>query len=230
MSENDPRPADTADVRRIGVVDDQRDFTVSALRSYLSACPDIVIAAAAESVEALLSITDRVDLVVLDLLLGDGSTPFDNVSALHARGIESLLFTSGEEPELVRMGARAGAQGMVKKSDSPEVVVAAIRAAAHGESVVSTDLAMVIDADPDFAPTLSPRLQRVLALYASGESEKDIAEIMALSPHTVKAYLVRIRGAYAATGHDNMSRSQLTRAARLGGFVRRPWYRPRRQV
>ncbi|MFD3702149.1 LuxR C-terminal-related transcriptional regulator [Nocardia sp. NPDC058658] len=218
-----------APARRVGVVDDQRDFTVSALRSYLRPHPDIVIVAAAESVIDLLAVTDEVDLVVLDLLLGDGSTPFDNVNALQAKGIESLLFTSGEEPELVRMGARAGARGMVKKSDPPEVVVAAIRAAAHGESVISADLAMVIDADPDFAPTLSTRLQRTLALYASGESEKDIAEIMGLSPHTVKAYLAKIRAAYAAVGHENMSRSELTRAARLGGFVRRPWYRPRRR-
>ncbi|TCJ96325.1 LuxR C-terminal-related transcriptional regulator [Nocardia alba] len=227
MSQNHQVSVDARDARRVGVVDDQREFTVSALRSYLNAYPDIVIVAAAESVTELLSVTNDVDLVVLDLLLGDGSTPYDNVSALQEQGIESLLFTSGEEAELVRMGARAGARGMVKKSDPPEIVVAAIRAAAYGESVVSTDLAMVLDADPDFAPTLSPRLQRVLALYASGESEKDIAEIMELSPHTVKAYLVKVRSAYAAVGHENMSRSELTRAARLGGFARRPWYRPR---
>ncbi|MFC3965648.1 sigma factor-like helix-turn-helix DNA-binding protein [Nocardia jiangsuensis] len=216
-------------MRRIGVVDDQRDFTVSALRSYLSPHPELKITAAAETVPELLALEPELDLVVLDLLLGDGSTPFDNVAALDARGVPALLFTSGEEPELVRMAARAGARGMVKKSDPPTTVVAAIRAAANGESVVSPDLATVLDADPAFAPHLSPQLQRVLALYAAGESERDIAEIMELKPNTVKAYLGRIRAQYAELGHDNLSRSELKRAARLGAFVRRPWFQLRRE-
>ncbi|MFD4443724.1 sigma factor-like helix-turn-helix DNA-binding protein [Nocardia sp. NPDC058519] len=215
-------------MRRIGVVDDQRDFTVSALRSYLAPHPELDITVAARTVPELLTFDLALDLVVLDLLLGDGSTPFDNVTALDARGIPTLLFTSGEEPELVRMAARAGARGMAKKSDPPPAVVDAIRAAANGESVVSPDLATVLDADPAFAPNLSPQLQRVLALYAAGESERDIAELMELKPNTVKGYLGRIRAQYAELGHDDLSRSELKRAAQLGGFVRRPWFQPRR--
>ncbi|MEV0545083.1 hypothetical protein [Nocardia salmonicida] len=49
MSHNQQVSVDALDARRIGVVDDQRDFTVSALCSYLNAYPDIVIVAAAET-------------------------------------------------------------------------------------------------------------------------------------------------------------------------------------
>ncbi|GGK32702.1 sigma factor-like helix-turn-helix DNA-binding protein [Nocardia camponoti] len=215
---------------RLGVIDDQCGFTTSALRGYLAPHPEITIVATAETVPELLTCGATLDVVMLDLLLADGTSPIENATLLRERGWPVLVFTGGEDPELVRMAARAGVAGIVLKSASEDRIVAAIRAVARGEESTSLELAAVIDADPAFAPTLPPQQQRTLALYASGESERDIAAIMNISPHTVKEYLTRIRSAYAELGQSNLSRSELTRAARLGGFVRRPWSHPRRSV
>lgn len=49
-------------------------------------------------------------------------------------------------------------------------------------------------------PTLAPREQRVLALYASGHTVTEVAHIMNLSRHSIVAYIKTIRKKYADAG------------------------------
>ena len=134
---------------RIGVVEDHA-VAVAGLRQILSADPSLVIVAAAATVADLLADTTDLDLAILDLRLPDGSSPITNVEQLRNEGIETLVFTSGDEPFLVRAAARAGVLGVVRKSERDEVVVAAVRDAVQGRMVPTLDWAAAIDGDSDF--------------------------------------------------------------------------------
>ena len=65
------------------------------------------------------------DIVLLNLRLNDDSTPSDNVVAARAAGCQVLIYTSADDPYLVRTACQAGAVGVVRKSDSQDELVQA---------------------------------------------------------------------------------------------------------
>ncbi|WP_328439988.1 response regulator transcription factor [Nocardia puris] len=214
---------------RIGVVEDHR-VTIAGLRQILAGEADLEIVADAPSVAELLAVTDQLDLVILDLRLPDGSSPIANVERLRRAGIEALVFTSGDEPYLVRAAARAGVLGVVRKSERDDVVAAAVRSAARGEPTPTMDWAAAIDSDDKLADVgLSPRQREVLALYASGEPAARVARLAGLSEDTVNAYLSRIRQKYAEAGRPARSKTDLYKRALEDGWLpiprlsRRKW-------
>ena len=205
---------------RIGIVEDHA-VTIVGLRGILEPHPDMEIVAAAPTVAELLAITSDLDLAILDLRLPDGSSPAANVADLQAAGIANILvFTSGEEPYLVRTAAKAGVLGVVRKSEHDVVVVDAIRTALGGGMVGTMDWAIAIDSDPDFAAVhLSPRQREVLSLYASGESAARVASLSHLSTDTVNAYLARIRQKYAESGRPAPTKTDLYQRALEDGWL-----------
>ncbi|MGC4989846.1 response regulator [Nocardia salmonicida] len=213
------------DVRRIGVVEDHQ-VTITGLRQVLANEPSVEIVATAASVPELLGITTDLALAVLDLRLPDGSTPAANIEQLRAAGIETLVFTSADEPYLVRAAARAGVLGVVRKSERDEVVAAAVRDAAAGKQVPTTDWAIAIDGDDDFTGVnLSPRQREVLALYASGEPAARVARLTDLTEETVNAYLGRIRLKYAEAGRPARTKTELFKRALEDGWLPIPRHR-----
>ncbi|MFD4443738.1 DNA-binding response regulator [Nocardia sp. NPDC058519] len=211
--------AESADVRRIGVVEDHQ-VTITGLRQVLAGEPSVEIVATAPSVPELLAISTDLVLVVLDLRLPDGSTPAENIEQLRAAGIETLVFTSADEPYLVRAAARAGVLGVVRKSERDEVVAVAVRDAAAGKQVPTIDWAIAIDGDDDFTGVkLSPRQREVLALYASGEPAARVARLTDLTEETVNAYLGRIRLKYAEAGRPSRTKTELFKRALEDGWL-----------
>lgn len=206
--------------RRIGVVEDH-PVIVDGIRGNLAPFPDLEIVASAPTVQALISITDDLALVVLDLHgLPDGSRPADNIRALHAAGIGNVLvYTYGERRDLVQEAARAGALAVIGKTEPGEVLAAAINAAANGEAVGSMDWAAAIDADSQFRPRLSPRERQTLELYASGESGPDVAKLMNISLYTMRENVKRIKDKYASVGRPAHTKSDLRRLAREDGLL-----------
>ncbi|MGW0026568.1 LuxR C-terminal-related transcriptional regulator [Rhodococcus sp. NPDC003383] len=213
-------------VRAIGVVEDH-ESVVLGLGAMLAAEPDLELVCAAPTVQELLARNVRLDLAILDLRLEDGSSPKNNVEQLRAAGIETLIFTGAENPYLVRSAARAGVLGVVRKSAPAAVVVEAIRTAASGGQVVSTDWAAAIDGDPDLGDVgLSPRQLEVLELYASGEKLDRVARLTGLAPQTVNDYLQRIRQKYAEAGRPAPTKTDLYKRAVEDGLLPIP-ERPR---
>ncbi len=205
--------------KRIGVVEDH-GVVVAGLRGLIAAEPDLAITAAAPTVTELLDGTTELDLVILDLRLPDDSTPGANIAALRAVGIETLVFTSGDEPYLVREAARAEVLGVVRKSERDDTVLAAIRTAAAGRPVPTLDWAAAIDSDDELDEVgLSPQQRQVLALYASGESAARVGQLMTLTEHTVIAYLERIRKKYAEAGRPARSKTDLYKRAVEDGWL-----------
>jgi DNA-binding NarL/FixJ family response regulator len=185
---------------RIAHVEDHEVVSIG-FSEVIAAIDDIHLATVARSLTELDLQNHDLDLVVLDLRLDDGSTPADNIGALRAANIEVLVLTAGENARHVREAARAGARGIIRKSEPMHVLVDAIRRAAAGETVATTDWAAAIDADvalPDAG--LSPREREILALYASGEKAQTVAELTGLSRDTITDYIGRIRAKYARVG------------------------------
>ncbi|WP_193746829.1 LuxR C-terminal-related transcriptional regulator [Dietzia sp. UCD-THP] len=186
----------------------------------LSGHPGLAVAASAATVPELLAQDVELDLVLLDLRLSDGSSPTVNVEQLRAAGLEALVFTGAENPHLVRLAAKAGVLGVVRKSSPDDMVIEAIVTAAQGRQVVTTEWAAAIDGDPDLPGVgLSPRQQEVLALYASGEKADRVARLTGLSPHTVNEYVGKIRGKYSAAGRPADTKIELFKRAVEDGYL-----------
>ncbi|WP_067656135.1 response regulator transcription factor [Nocardia harenae] len=213
---------DGAPARRIGLVEDHESVAIG-LAAMLAPEPDLDLVLTAGTVTELLSATADLDLAVLDLRLADGSVPEDNVRALRGRGIEVLVFTGADNAFLVRSAARAGVLGVVRKSEDVPTVVAAVRRAASGEQVVTTDWAAAIDGDPQLSDVgLSPRQEEVLMLYASGEKASRVARLTGLSEQTVNDYLGRIRQKYADAGRPAPTKTDLYKRAVEDGWLPMP--------
>lgn len=209
-------------VRKIGVIEDHSSVVLG-LQAMLADHPGVEVAASAGTVTELLDQGVELDLILLDLRLSDGSSPTANVEQLRAAGLESLVFTGAENPYLVRLAAKAGVLGVIRKSEPTEVVVAAIVAAAEGRQVVTTEWAAAIDGDPALADVeLSPRQRDVLALYASGERADRVARMTGLSRNTVNDYLARIRVKYAQAGRPAGSKVELYQRAVEDGLLPMP--------
>jgi DNA-binding NarL/FixJ family response regulator len=208
--------------RRIGLVEDHESVAIG-LSAMLSGEADLEVVAYAQTVQLLLDQTDDLDLVILDLRLADGSTPEDNVRKLRDQQIEVLVFTGAESAFLVRSAARAGVLGVVRKSQDASAVIDAVRRAASGGQVVTTDWAAAIDGDPSLSDVgLSPRQEEVLTLYASGEKASRVARMTGLSEQTVNDYLGRIRQKYADAGRPAPTKTDLYKRAVEDGWLPGP--------
>ncbi|PBJ00207.1 DNA-binding response regulator [Rhodococcus sp. KBW08] len=205
--------------RRIGLVEDHESVAIG-LSVMLKDEPDLELVCIGTTVSELLAQNVTLDLAILDLRLADGSSPKSNVEQLRTAGLETLIFTGAENPFLVRSAARAGVLGVVRKSEPTAVVVDAIRAAASGGQVVTTEWAAAIDGDPGLDEVgLSPRQLEVLELYASGEKADRVARLTGLAPQTVNDYLQRIRQKYAAAGRPAPTKTELYKRAVEDGVL-----------
>ena len=210
-------------VLRVGMVDDHRS-PIWGIERLLESEPDLELLCAASTVDELLAHPqlqgEGLDIVILDLRLGDASTPRENVIRLTDAGIGTVVYTSGEHPALLRSAAKAGVLGVVLKSASEAEIIGAIRAAAQGNEVLTTEWAAAIDGDPELAAVdLSPQLQRVLALYASGETSATVGRELGVTADTVNEYLKRIRQKYADAGRPTRTKVDLFKRAVEDGWL-----------
>lgn len=186
----------------------------------LNAQPDMIVTATASSVSELFSHDESFDGVLLDLKLADGSTPSENIRGISAHDVPILVYTSGDRPSLIREAARAGAAGMIRKSEAPADIVAAVRAMLGGDVVASADWATALDFDPEFVRVhLSPREAEVLGHYASGETAERVASLLFISRETVLDHIRRIRAKYADAGRAAPTKIDLHQRAMEDGVI-----------
>lgn len=203
----------------VGIVDDH-PAVILGVATLIGAQPGLVVAATGATVAELLSRRSTFDVVLLDLSLGDQSTPTENLRALVPTGARVLVYTTGDRPQLVREASRAGAIGMIRKSAPAAVMVDAVRAAVRGEVVASAEWAAALDLDTAFVRTvLSDREAEVLALYASGETAERVGEQLYISRETVLDHVRRIRAKYAAMDRPARTKVDLYRRAVEDGIL-----------
>jgi len=160
-----------------------------------------VVAECADGESAIAAVRTLAPTVVLLDLFMPGTSGLDVLARIkHDRpATEVLMLTSSTADEHLLAAVRAGALAYLPKTAGVDQVVASVRAAAHGESVLDPQIAArlvreVRDTSPRRGPLdqLSPRETEVLRLLARGRSNREIARACAISEETVKAHVSSI--------------------------------------
>jgi DNA-binding NarL/FixJ family response regulator len=204
----------------VGIIDDHRAMLLGTT-AIVNGHPGLHVVAVGKTVAELVAFRQRMDVILLGLTLSDGSTPAQNIAALSWTGARVLAYAADEQIGLIREAARAGAVGMVKKSDEAPQLVATLRAAARGQLAASADWAARIGKGESAVArvNLSTREGEVLALYAAGETAERVAQALFVSRETVLDHIRRIRMKYAAVGRPALTKVDLFRRAVEDGFV-----------
>lgn len=204
---------------RVGLVDDHPALLLGTT-AVIDAQPDMRVVATAPRVAELLDSGTGIDVVLLDLHLGDGSSVRGNVTALREAGIPAIAYTGAEQPALLREAARAGVSGVVRKTEPPAALAEAVRTVVNGGVAASADWAAALDDDAPFVSAkLTAREREVLALYAAGETADRVAAALYVSRETVVDHIRRIRAKYAAAERPAPTKVDLYRRAVEDGLV-----------
>lgn len=205
---------------RLAIVDDHR-MLLGALTEWIrGAASDISMVAAVPTWPELLTHSEfPVDVVLLDLDLKDNIPVSLKLSILKTTGVKTVLMSTYSDPAVVREALASGALGYLVKTEDPTMIVEAIRAAYIGESFISHELDIALNATTTGSPKLSAQERRVMALYAAGEPVKSVAYELGISEETAKSYLKRIREKYRASGFDVGTKVALRKRAILDGII-----------
>lgn len=206
----------------VGAVDDHPAI-LSGLRAELHAIdPGQRFVRAASTVDGLLAGGIELDVVLLDLRLGDGSRPGDNTRRICRAGARVLVYTDGGSDAMMREAMAAGALGIVLKDRDVITVADAVRSVSRGDLAVSSELAAALQSSERLRPSLSERERQVLELYAGGLPAKSVARRLGVQIGTAKVYLKRIRAKYAALERGAGTRIELYQRAVEDGFILAP--------
>jgi DNA-binding NarL/FixJ family response regulator len=196
---NDPKP-----IRVLFVEDHQ--LLAEALSAMLSREPDMEIVGVAGSVaEAKVLARERVDVVLMDYRLPDG-TGAEATRAIKARwpAARVVMLTALKDDETVLESIQAGADGYLTKDRAADDVVQAVRSAYAGETLlprsviveIARRVAMAREKGDDrrIIEPLTPRELEVLRALTDGLSTPEICERLYIAPNTLRTHVQNIMG------------------------------------
>lgn len=190
---------------RIILADDQALFR-EGLRTLLSTRPDIEIVGEAANGLEVLELVEQLQpsVVLMDLRmpLMDGIQATAKLREA-SPDVAVLALTTFDDDGNLFGALRAGASGYLLKDVSLETLVAAIHAAARGESFLQSTVtgrvvsavARLMESGPlaeALVISLSPREREILSLLSRGASNKEIADRVCLAEGTVKNHVTNI--------------------------------------
>ena len=198
-----------ADALRVVLVDDEA-LVRSGLRLLLSNAPDIeVVAEASNGRDAVATVLDaQPDVVLMDIRMPvmDGIAAVEKI--LSVQTVPIIMLTAFDTDSFILRALRAGAAGFLLKSTPPESLMAAVRAAAAGQPLLSPEVVdklvgmqgpALSDAHSHHTRTarnhlgrLSSREREIAELVAQGLNNQDIADQLVVSMATVKSHMQHI--------------------------------------
>jgi DNA-binding NarL/FixJ family response regulator len=167
------------------------------LKVLLAQAPDMEVVGEAERGEDVLVLVEqlRPDVLVLDCEIPGMSGP-EVAMSLRERGFETrvIALSAYSDDRYVRGMLEAGAVGYLLKDETPETIVAAVRAAAQGKGYFSPSVAAKVAewAKGERPGGLTERELEVLKLVAEGLSNKEIAQALRITVRTVDFHLSNI--------------------------------------
>lgn len=190
------------------VVSDATLIHTQLLAEAMRCDPGLQVVAAAARSKDLLEIVERVpvDVVVISYVLEDvvgrGPELLREMRTLRPQ-IKGVVLLDSSRPQAVLDCFRAGANGIFSKHEKLESLCKCIRCVHEGQIWASSaELKHVLGAlanSPLVRATnnmgidlLSARERQVVQYLAAGMSNREIAKVLGLSPHTIKNYLFRI--------------------------------------
>ncbi|GAA2022523.1 response regulator transcription factor [Agromyces tropicus] len=179
------------------LLSDDHPVVRAGMRALLEAEDDLhVVGEAASAEEAVrLAAQPGLDLVLMDLQFPGALQGVEATRRIRSvPGAPRVLVLTNYDTDADILGAiEAGASGYLLKDAPPVELVAAIRAAAAGESALAPTVASRLDESQRAADQrLTVREAEVLNLVAAGRTNREIGQALFLSEATVKSHLVHI--------------------------------------
>jgi DNA-binding NarL/FixJ family response regulator len=192
---------------RVLLADDHQLFR-EGLANILCAQPDLdIVGEAGDGLEAYIKARELVpDLILMDICMPgcDGLEATRRIKQ-ELPGVTIVMLTVRDEDEKLYEAIRNGAQGYLLKSIRSWEMVDMLRGAVSGDAAITPGqggrmleefrrLAQRAHRLPetDEPPILSQREQEVLGLVAECASDKEIADALTISIHTVKSHMRNI--------------------------------------
>jgi DNA-binding NarL/FixJ family response regulator len=213
---------------RVLLADDHALFR-EGLAGIIAAQPDFeVVGEAGDGLEALVKAQELVpDLILMDI----GMPGCDGLEATRRikqelPAVTIVMLTVRDEEEKLFEAIKNGAQGYLLKNMRSQEILALLRGAVQGEAAITPALAgrmleefRRLSREAPWAPeeedvALTRRELEVLGLVAEGAADKEIAEALCISLHTVKSHIRNILAKLHMSG-----RSEAARYARHKGLV-----------
>ena len=199
---------------RVVIAEDQK-MVLGALSALLEMEGDIqVVGRAPDGAVALdLVRAEKPDVLISDIEMPN-LTGIDVAARLKADGAGTrvLIVTTFGRPGYLRRAMDAGVKGYLLKDGPSSVLAAAVRTIAAGGRAIAPELSEAVwDAEPD---PLTDREREILRLAEEGRSNKDIADVLDLSPGTVRNYL-----SYAITKLGVKTRHAAAKHAKSQGWI-----------
>lgn len=174
--------------------------------------PEAELTQAADFPGAWRAAEARLDLIISDLVM-PGASPVEGIGKLRALAPATpiLVVTGNEEDEVLLALLRLGIAGFAPKTSKSAIIEAAIRLVLAGGRYLPprvAELAARQVPGPGVqaaagAVRLTERQADVLRLIATGESNKQIARELDLSPATIKAHAAAAMAALGAVNRTD---------------------------
>jgi DNA-binding NarL/FixJ family response regulator/signal transduction histidine kinase len=201
------------------LVADDHVVTRQGIRALLEGAGDIhVVAEAADGVEAIEMVArHNPDVVLMDVQMPrlDGLNALKRLSADHP-DVPVVIVTSFHDDGSVQEALRAGARGYLLKDADPLDLIAAVRAASRGGSMLAPSVTDHLSslAAGQTAPALSEMEADILRLLAGGARNKEMAAELFIAPKTIEYHLSNIFGKLGVA-----NRTEAVKVAIERGFV-----------
>jgi two-component system NarL family response regulator len=199
LRSGDPKPI------RVLLVDDHQLLTGALSRMLADESDITVVGIAATVAEAKTIARERLDVVLMDYRLPDG-TGAEATRAIKARwpAARVVMLTALDDDETVLESIQAGADGYLTKDRAVEEVVRAVRAAHAGETLLPRSVIAGIaqrvaaardrGAEQRHIDPLTPRELEVLKALTEGLSTPEICDRLFIAPNTLRTHVQNIMG------------------------------------
>lgn len=183
---------------RVMIVDDHA-MVRSGLRLFLSGHDDLeVVADAGDGEQAVqLCAQAQPDVILMDIVMPnvDGPTAAARIRATSPH-VQVIALTSFLDKEFVENAIQSGVVSYLLKDVGADKLAEAIRAAYQGHATIDSAAAQLLirasGQPPSLGSDLTDRERDVLSLLVAGQTNKEIARHLALSPGTVRIYVSNI--------------------------------------
>lgn len=204
------------------VIADDHPIVRAGLIALFSLEDDLDVVAEAATPDEAVAAAERKspDVVLMDLQFGARATSTGADATRRIRSLDAapyvLVLTNYDSDADILGAVEAGASGYLLKDAPPHELIAAVRAAAAGESALAPVIThRLLNRLRAPGISLSSREMEVLELVGAGQSNSEIAGSLQISEPTVKSHISHIFSKLDVT-----SRTGAVATARAKGILR----------